>query len=170
MLLFFQVPLNPAFNTQQVAAALSHLTASHLLIGAETNLPWKSPRSNIPLLTSLVPDLNSRRDTLESPTIPSLQRIIIVDNSLGRVNTSALTALTPYEDIVEEGGDGAKALGDQGLSNGEVVNIQFTSGTTSMPKAACLTHRSILNNGRAIGDRLGLTERDVVCCPPPLFQ
>lgn len=42
--------------------------------------------------------------------------------------------------------------------------------TTSMPKAACLTHRSILNNGKSIGDRMLLTNKDVICCPPPLFQ
>lgn len=39
-----------------------------------------------------------------------------------------------------------------------------------MPKAACLTHRSILNNGAHIGDRMQLTENDIVCCPPPLFH
>jgi len=39
-----------------------------------------------------------------------------------------------------------------------------------MPKAACLTHRSILNNGKSIGDRMLLTNKDVICCPPPLFQ
>jgi hypothetical protein len=39
-----------------------------------------------------------------------------------------------------------------------------------MPKAAMLSHRSILNNGNSIGDRMLLTFEDVVCCPPPLFQ
>jgi hypothetical protein len=42
--------------------------------------------------------------------------------------------------------------------------------TTSTPKAACLTHRGILNNGRSIGDRMLLTHKDIVCSPPPLFQ
>ena len=37
-------------------------------------------------------------------------------------------------------------------------------------KAACLTHRSVLNNGKSIGDRMLLTHKDIVCCPPPLFQ
>ena len=39
-----------------------------------------------------------------------------------------------------------------------------------MPKAACLSHRSILNNGSQIGDRMLLTPNDIVCCPPPLFH
>lgn len=74
-----------------------------------------------------------------------------------------------YEHVVEDGGQG-NALEDQGLNANEVANIQFTSGTTSMPKAACLSHKSILNNGNSIGDRMLLTPEDVVCCPPPLFQ
>jgi acyl-CoA synthetase (AMP-forming)/AMP-acid ligase II len=39
-----------------------------------------------------------------------------------------------------------------------------------MPKAACLTHRGILNNGAQIGARMLLTPADVVVCPPPLFH
>jgi acyl-CoA synthetase (AMP-forming)/AMP-acid ligase II len=62
------------------------------------------------------------------------------------------------------------ALPPRDLSPQDIVNIQFTSGTTAMPKAACLTHRSILNNGSQIGDRMRLTPKDTVCCPPPLFH
>ncbi|KAL5120846.1 hypothetical protein ACEQ8H_001327 [Pleosporales sp. CAS-2024a] len=161
------VPLNPAFNAPQVLAAINHLAASHLIIGAETNLPRKDPRSNIPLLTHLVPNLG--RENVESELVPSLRNLVVVDNSAGRIDVSAYKGLCRYEHVVEDGGQGA-ALQDQGLDPNEVANIQFTSGTTSMPKAACLTHRSILNNGKSIGDRMLLTPEDVVCCPPPLFH
>lgn len=52
----------------------------------------------------------------------------------------------------------------------DTINIQFTSGTTAMPKAAMLSHKSILNNGFSIGERMGLTEKDIIVCPPPLFH
>ncbi|KAF2743119.1 acyl-CoA synthetase/AMP-acid ligase-like protein II [Sporormia fimetaria CBS 119925] len=161
------VPLNPAFNELQVLSALNHLDASHLIIGAETNLPRKQPRSNIPLLTHLVPNL--RGSNLQSELVPSLQKIILVDNSTGRIDVDSYKCTMRYENVLEDG-DGNKAISYQGLDPHDIVNIQFTSGTTSMPKAACLSHRSILNNGNSIGDRMLLTEKDVVCCPPPLFH
>ncbi|KAF2202342.1 acyl-CoA synthetase/AMP-acid ligase-like protein II [Delitschia confertaspora ATCC 74209] len=160
------VPLNPAFNAPQVLSALNHLDTSHLIIGTETNLPRKAPRSNIPLLQHLVPSLKSSQ--LETELVPSLKSLIVVNNSDGRIDTSEYACTTRYEDVLEDGSGGA--LEDQGLDPNEIVNIQFTSGTTSMPKAACLSHRSILNNGKSIGDRMLLTENDVVCCPPPLFH
>ncbi|GAB7357328.1 hypothetical protein MBLNU459_g8285t2 [Dothideomycetes sp. NU459] len=119
------VPLNPAFTPQQVTAALTHLQASHLLIGTETNLPFKTPRSNIPLLNALVPDLSKQR--LESEIVPSLRQIILVDNSHGRISTTELKGLSKYTEVLEDGGQG-RPLPDQGLRNDEVVNIQFTSG------------------------------------------
>ncbi|KPI42523.1 putative acyl-CoA synthetase YngI [Cyphellophora attinorum] len=161
------VPLNPAFNATQIASALNHLTATHLVIGAETNLPFKAPRSNIPILEALVPDLTASR--LASSAIPSLQSVILLDNSAKRVDTSSLRALTPWHTIAHDTSTSAPTPSEL-LKNSDIVNIQFTSGTTSTPKAACLSHRSILNNGNSIGDRMLLTPSDVVVCPPPLFH
>lgn len=52
----------------------------------------------------------------------------------------------------------------------QVVNLQFTSGTTGLPKAAMLTHHNLVNNSRFIGDRMRLSSSDILCCPPPLFH
>ena len=161
------MPLNPGFNAQQVIAALAHLEASHLIIGTETNLPRKEPRSNIQLLQQLIPDLQARK--IQSEAVPSLQQVILVDNSDGRIDPLPLKPTVNYDDVLSEG-SGSGFLPKQSLHPNEIVNIQFTSGTTSLPKAACLTHRSILNNGKSIGDRMLLTEQDIVCCPPPLFH
>ena len=140
--------MNPAFSAEQVISALNHLTASHLIIGAETNLPRKKPTSNLTLLEKLIPDLQRQR--VESPLVPTLRNVVLVENSQGRVDTSKAKALTPYENALRHGLS-STGLKHRGLLPDDIVNIQFTSGTTSMPKAACLTHRSILNNGRSIG-------------------
>ncbi len=159
--------MNPAFNAQQVISALNHLSASSLIIGAETNLPRKPPRSNFPLLQALTPDLHCQ--TFSSPSVPSLRHIILVDNSSGRLDPLPLKSLAPYPSILEDGGPG-KPLPPQNLNPNDTINIQFTSGTTSAPKAAALTHRSILNNGHSIGARMLLSPSDIICCPPPLFH
>ncbi|CAO1596863.1 hypothetical protein XANCAGTX0491_000691 [Xanthoria calcicola] len=161
------VPLNPAFNATQVVAALKHLEASHLIIGAETNVPRKPPRSNVPLLQQIIPDFQRRK--LQSDSIPSLKQVILVENSDGRVDASNLKPLLNFNDVLSHA-DGSTSSADLSLSPDDIINIQFTSGTTSLPKAACLTHRSILNNGKSIGDRMLLTPTDTVCCPPPLFH
>lgn len=100
----------------------------------------------------------------------SLKNIIMVDNSAGRVDLSNYKALSAYQDVFADGA----SKGDAGLNvhiqPEDICNIQFTSGTTAMPKAASLTHVNILNNGKFIGDRMKLTEEDVVVCPPPLFH
>lgn len=106
---------------------------------------------------------------MESEAVPSLQDVIIVDNSNGRVDTTSLRPTITYEQVISDG-KSAGPISSQNLHSDDTVNIQFTSGTTSVPKAACLSHRSILNNGKSIGDRMLLTEHDVVCCPPPLFH
>jgi fatty-acyl-CoA synthase len=52
----------------------------------------------------------------------------------------------------------------------DVVNIQYTSGTTGSPKGAMLTHRNLLNNGMAMGMGLKATEKDRICAPVPLYH
>lgn len=76
--------------------------------------------------------------------------MVLVDNSAGRVNLGKLRSLVSWSDIIQADRSGSKPDQTE-LQPDEVINIQFTSGTTSLPKAACLTHRGILNNGNSIG-------------------
>jgi fatty-acyl-CoA synthase len=52
----------------------------------------------------------------------------------------------------------------------EVINIQYTSGTTGFPKGVMLTHHNILNNGFHIGERQKFTDADRLCLTVPLFH
>ncbi len=52
----------------------------------------------------------------------------------------------------------------------DVVNMQYTSGTTGFPKGVMLTHVGIGNNGRAVAERQEMTEEDKLVIPLPLFH
>jgi fatty-acyl-CoA synthase len=66
--------------------------------------------------------------------------------------------------------DRALAEREASLQFDDPVNIQYTSGTTGLPKGATLSHHNILNNGFFIGERMFYTERDRVCIPVPLYH
>ena len=52
----------------------------------------------------------------------------------------------------------------------DVVNMQYTSGTTGFPKGVMLTHYNIVNNGKSIGDSMNFDENDRLCIPVPFFH
>jgi fatty-acyl-CoA synthase len=52
----------------------------------------------------------------------------------------------------------------------DVANIQYTSGTTGLPKGAMLTHYNLVNNGRSMAAGMKMTERDRICAPVPLYH
>jgi len=56
------------------------------------------------------------------------------------------------------------------LDPDEVINMQYTSGTTGYPKGVMLTHYNLVNNGKAIGDCMAFTEKDRLCIPVPFFH
>jgi fatty-acyl-CoA synthase len=52
----------------------------------------------------------------------------------------------------------------------DVANIQYTSGTTGLPKGVMLTHHNIVNNGQFLAHGFHYTEQDRICLPVPLFH
>ena len=52
----------------------------------------------------------------------------------------------------------------------DVANIQYTSGTTGLPKGVMLTHHNVVNNGQFLARGFHYTEQDKVVVPVPLFH
>ncbi|MEX5352964.1 AMP-binding protein [Pseudomonas juntendi] len=79
----------------------------------------------------------------------------------------------PWGHLAERAGQSAPEAFEarqRSLQFDQPVNIQYTSGTTGAPKGATLSHYNILNNGHMVGESLGLTERDRMVIPVPLYH
>ena len=107
-----------------------------------------------------------------SPDLPDLQKAITLEPYDGSATTCELTSynnffLGGYSVFMNEV---TLRRAEKRVKADDILNLQFTSGTTGAPKAAELTHINLINNGRLVGAKQKLTPDDVVCCPPPLFH
>jgi fatty-acyl-CoA synthase len=101
-----------------------------------------------------------------SGRIPDLERRIYI-------GSPAPDGFTPYEALRSMASGVSDAeLDARGAAIGvdEVINMQYTSGTTGFPKGVMLSSRNIVNNGEAMGRLLGYTPDDRLCLCVPLFH
>ena len=119
------------------------------------------------IVNELCPKLkNSTPGHYEDPMLPFLKSVIYVgdDCPKGMVPWSSL-----YQ-IAEETSDEEFEAITKSINPHEVVNMQYTSGTTGFPKGVMLTHYNIVNNGKCIGDCMKFTHQDRLCIPVPFFH
>jgi len=116
---------------------------------------------------ALVPELKTcQRGQLKSKKFPHLKRVAFLgpEKHRGMYTIPEIRALS-----VMVSDDDYKARQDS-LDPHDVVNMQYTSGTTGFPKGVMLTHYNIGNNGYWIGANQLFSENDRVCLPVPLFH
>ncbi len=81
--------------------------------------------------------------------------------------------LQPYDKLRALAADISESALDQREAQvgiDDVINMQYTSGTTGFPKGVMLSSRNVVNNGYWIGEGLGYTPKDRLCLCVPLFH
>lgn len=156
------VNINPAYRLAEVEYALNKVGCRALVTAAQ----FKSS-DYLGMVQDLAPELaTASPGALHAKRLPDLRWVI-------RMGADSTPGMARLEDIMAAATDAARArLVELAaiLQPDDVINIQFTSGTTGFPKGASLTHHNILNNGFFTTEALKFTEADRLCIPVPLYH
>ncbi len=119
------------------------------------------------IVYDILPELRTcQRGYLKSKTLPKMKNVIYIgqEKYRGMYNTAEILLLGSNID------DEKLIVAKQQVDCHDVVNMQYTSGTTGFPKGVMLTHHSISNNGYLTGEHMRFTQADKLCVCVPLFH
>ncbi len=156
------VTVNTAYKIHE-AEYLLRQSDTHTLVMIESALD-SNYRS---IINELCPELATSRagEPLHCKKLPFLRNVITV----GYVQQGCLTfeeAMKRADSVSQEKLEGMA----QHVKPDDVCNMQYTSGTTGFPKGVMLTHYNVVNDGKCIGDRMGLSTADRMMIQVPMFH
>ena len=155
------VNINPAYRLSELEHVLRAVGCRALITAAR----FKAS-DYIAMISELVPELgHGGSGELHSSRLPELRHVI----SIAGKHDGCLS----FDWILERG----KQVGNKRLESvspeiqiDDAVNIQFTSGTTGLPKGATLSHHNLINNAFFVGEATGIEPGSRVCIPVPLYH
>src|ERR687896_546519 len=158
------VTINPAYKSEELRYVLEQSDAAALFLtegvkGADF----------VEILQDAVPDLADAGDgDLSVEGLLYLKRVVLIGEEAPEA-----PSLIGYKEFIE----GADEVSEDelrewqdSLDAEEVINMQYTSGTTGFPKGVQLTHANIVKNAFYIGECMELGPEDRVCIPVPFFH
>lgn len=153
------VNINPGYQTAELRFAIGHSQIRGLAF-----LDHFKSADCVSMIENLCAGFGS--NSSHESEFPDLQLIVTLG---GRKAAGSLS----WTEFLERG----TTVADQDLhdhesllSPGDPINIQYTSGTTALPKGAMLSHRNILLNAYYGGVNQGFTHLDRICAPVPLYH
>ena len=158
------VTINPAYKSHELKYVLQQSDAAALFLTEGTK-----GADFIEILHGAVPELAEAEDEeLSVEDLPFLKNVVL----MGGEPPEGLP-VTGFDEFLERVGEvSAEELrGRQASLDAEdVINMQYTSGTTGFPKGVQLTHTNIVKNAFYIGECMELGPEDRVCIPVPFFH
>jgi fatty-acyl-CoA synthase len=162
------VNINPAYRRSELAYALQQSLVQGLFV-----IPSFRHSDYVGMLIDLIPELKSRAPRLDSATFALLSHVILFDPNDADNTVAPAPGFTTWQTVIAAGENTAAAQLDKrtaSLDRDDVVNIQYTSGTTGFPKAVMLSHHNILNNAWFSAQSMHFTENDRLVVPVPFYH
>jgi fatty-acyl-CoA synthase len=154
------VNINPAYRLSELEHVLKAVGCRALVTAAR----FKSS-DYIAMIRELAPELGRASGELRSSRLPELRHVI----SIAGKHDGCLT----FDWVLDKGkqaGNGRLDFVAPKVQMDDAVNIQFTSGTTGLPKGATLSHHNLINNAFFVGEATGIVPGSRVCIPVPLYH
>jgi len=156
------VTVNTNYRTTELEYLLKQSDSTTIIL-----MEQYKDASYIDMVYEIVPELKtSEPGQLESSALPYLKNVIVMGEKRFPGTYSWQDILDMADGVTEEELDEQMAT----LKQSEVINMQYTSGTTGFPKGVMLTHSNIVNNAYNVASAMKLTDQDRLCIPVPFFH
>src|SRR5919199_146721 len=157
------VTINPAYKANELRYVLEQSDSAALFLTEGVK-----DANFVEILEEAAPDLaDAEPGELEIEGLPYLKHVVLIGGE------ASSPGIISYEEFLERADEvSAEELEERqaSLDADEVINMQYTSGTTGFPKGVQLTHANIVKNAFYIGECMELGPEDRVCIPVPFFH
>src|SRR5215207_6325871 len=154
------VTVNPAYKAHELKYVLDQSGSAALFLTKGVK-----DADFVEILGQAVPELAENADgELAVEELSHLRHVVLMGEGL---------PIMGFEEFMQRGADvSPEELRERqkSLDADEVINMQYTSGTTGFPKGVQLTHANIVKNAFYIGECMELGPEDRVCIPVPFFH
>lgn len=156
------VTVNTNYRTAELEYLLKQSDSTTLLL-----IEQYRDTSYIDTIYEIAPELyECQPGQLKAKRLPRLKNVIVLGDK-------RYPGTYTWNDILAMAQDTAEEELDQRMNSldpHDVINMQYTSGTTGFPKGVMLSHYNIINNAYNIAQCMKLTKDDRLCIPVPFFH
>ncbi|CAM5791504.1 MULTISPECIES: AMP-binding protein [Brevibacillus] len=156
------VTVNTSYRVHELEYLLHQSEATTLLL-----IDSYRDASYLEMIKEICPELDHcKPGELRSERLPHLRNVIY----LGEERQPGMFLWSDILSLGAEASDEERIARQQSLHPDDVINMQYTSGTTGFPKGVMLSHVNIVNNAIKVAECQRLDETDRICIPVPFFH